>query len=152
MLKYIVKRLLQMIPMLLVLTLVVFFMVRLIPGDPVTMMLGQGAGKEAIAAETARLGLDKPLWEQYLIWMGNLFHGDFGTSIFTHKPVLYEIQTRYPTTLTLAVGATVVTTPCKVNLHLGVHAQGAGGADDALVQPGDVVHAAPAVGGAGLLA
>ena len=76
MLKYIVKRLLQMIPMLLVLTLVVFFMVRLIPGDPVTMMLGQGAGKEAIAAETARLGLDKPLWEQYLIWMGNLFLND----------------------------------------------------------------------------
>lgn len=110
MLKYIVKRVLQMIPMLLVLSLVVFFMVRLIPGDPVTMMLGQGAGKEAIAAETARLGLDKPLWQQYFIWMGNLFHGDFGTSIFTHKPVLYEIQNRYPTTLTLAVGATILST------------------------------------------
>lgn len=110
MLKYIVKRILQMIPMLLVLSLVVFFMVRLIPGDPVTMMLGQGAGKEAIAAETARLGLDKPLWQQYFIWMGNLFHGDFGTSIFTHKPVLYEIQNRYPTTLTLAVGATILST------------------------------------------
>ena len=94
--------------MLIVLTLVVFFMVRLIPGDPVTMMLGQGAGKEAIAAETARLGLDKPLWEQYFIWMKNLLHGDFGTSIFTHKGVLYEIAHRYPNTLKLAVGATDV--------------------------------------------
>lgn len=110
MLKYVVKRFLQMIPMLIVLTLVVFFMVRLIPGDPVTMMLGQGAGKEAIAAETARLGLDKPLWEQYFIWMKNLLHGDFGTSIFTHKGVLYEIAHRYPNTLKLAVGATVFST------------------------------------------
>lgn len=110
MLKYVVKRFLQMIPMLIVLTLVVFFMVRLIPGDPVTMMLGQGAGKEAIAAETARLGLDKPLWEQYFIWMKNLLHGDFGTSIFTHKGVLYEIAHRYPNTLKLAVGATIFST------------------------------------------
>jgi ABC-type dipeptide/oligopeptide/nickel transport system permease component len=110
MLKYIVKRILQMIPMLLILTLVVFFMVRLIPGDPVTMSLGMGAGKEAIAAETARLGLDKPIWEQYFIWMGNLVKGDFGTSIFTHKSVLYEITKRFPVTVRLAVGATVVST------------------------------------------
>lgn len=56
MLKYIVKRILQMIPMMIILSIVVFCMVRLIPGDPVTMSLGMGAGKEAIAAETARLG------------------------------------------------------------------------------------------------
>lgn len=69
MLKYIVKRILQMIPMMIILSIVVFCMVRLIPGDPVTMSLGMGAGKEAIAAETARLGLDKPLWQQYFIWV-----------------------------------------------------------------------------------
>lgn len=95
MLKYIVKRILQMIPMMIILSIVVFCMVRLIPGDPVTMSLGMGAGKEAIAAETARLGLDKPLWQQYFIWVKNLFHGDFGTSISTHKAVLYEIGRRY---------------------------------------------------------
>ena len=67
MLKYIVKRILQMIPMMIILSIVVFCMVRLIPGDPVTMSLGMGAGKEAIAAETARLGLDKPLWQQYTL-------------------------------------------------------------------------------------
>ena len=60
MLKYIVKRILQMIPMMIILSIVVFCMVRLIPGDPVTMSLGMGAGKKAIAAETARLGLDLP--------------------------------------------------------------------------------------------
>ena len=76
MLKYIVKRILQMIPMMIILSIVVFCMVRLIPGDPVTMSLGMGAGKEAIAAETARLGLDKPLWQQYFIWVKNLFHLD----------------------------------------------------------------------------
>lgn len=110
MLKYIVKRILQMIPMMIILSIVVFCMVRLIPGDPVTMSLGMGAGKEAIAAETARLGLDKPLWQQYFIWVKNLFHGDFGTSISTHKAVLYEIGRRYPNTIKLAIGATIVST------------------------------------------
>ncbi len=110
MLKYITKRVLQMIPMMIILSIVVFCMVRLIPGDPVTMSLGMGAGKEAIAAETARLGLDKPIWQQYFIWVQNIFNGDLGTSISTHKPVLYEIGSRYPTTMKLALGATVVST------------------------------------------
>lgn len=110
MLKYITKRVLQMIPMMIILSIVVFCMVRLIPGDPVTMSLGMGAGKEAIAAETARLGLDKPIWQQYFIWVQNIFHGDLGTSISTHKAVLYEIGARYPTTMKLALGATVVST------------------------------------------
>lgn len=106
--KYILKRFLEMLLMLFVLSIIVFLMVRLIPGDPVTMMLGQGAGAEAIAAERARLGLDKSFVEQYLIWISNVFHGDFGTSITTHKAVLYEIVRRYPVTITLAVGSTIV--------------------------------------------
>lgn len=110
MLKYIIKRILQMIPMLLILSVIVFLMVRLIPGDPVTMMLGQGAGQKAIAAERARLGLDKSLLEQYLIWMKNVLRGDLGTSISTHKPVMTELVNRYPTTIKLAVGATIVST------------------------------------------
>lgn len=118
MLKYIVKRILQMIPMMIILSIVVFCMVRLIPGDPVTMSLGMGAGKEAIAAETARLGLDKPLWQQYFIWVKNLFHGDFGTSISTHKAVLYEIGRRYPNTIKLAIGATIVSTVLGVSFGI----------------------------------
>lgn len=108
MVKYVIKRLLQMIAMLFALSIIVFLMVRLIPGDPVTMMLGQGAGAEAIAAERARLGLDYPLPQQYVMWLTNVFHGDFGTSITTHKDVMYEICRRYPLTITLAVGSTVV--------------------------------------------
>ena len=61
--KYILKRILQMIPMLLALSIVVFVMVRLIPGDPVTVSLGLGATQEARVAETIRLGLDKPIWQ-----------------------------------------------------------------------------------------
>ncbi len=110
MVKYVIKRMLQMLVMLFALSIIVFLMVRLIPGDPVTMMLGQGAGAEAIAAERERLGLDYPLYQQYFIWLSNVLHGDFGTSITTHKDVLYEISRRYPLTLTLAVGSTVLST------------------------------------------
>lgn len=110
MVKYVIKRLLQMLVMLFALSVIVFLMVRLIPGDPVTMMLGQGAGAQAIAAERARLGLDKSFLEQYLIWVTNLIHGDLGTSITTHKAVLYEVSRRYPVTITLAVGSTILST------------------------------------------
>ncbi len=110
MIKFIGKRVLQMIPMLLILTAVVFFMIHLIPGDPVTMALGQGAGKSVIEAERVRLGLDQPLYVQYAKFLGNLLHGDLGKSISTHKPVMQEILRRYPATLALAVGSTLVST------------------------------------------
>lgn len=108
MFRYVLKRFLQMLVMLFALSVIVFLMVRLIPGDPVTMMLGHGAGAEAIAAERARLGLDYSLPQQYVMWLGNVFHGDFGTSITTHKPVMFEIARRYPLTITLAVGSTII--------------------------------------------
>ena len=108
--KYILKRILQMIPMLLALSIVVFVMVRLIPGDPVTVSLGLGATQEARVAETIRLGLDKPIWQQYFVWLGNVLRGDLGTSIFTHKPVWYEITHRFPTTFKLAVLSTLFST------------------------------------------
>lgn len=110
MIKFIGKRILQMIPMLFILSVVVFFMIHLIPGDPVTMALGQGAGKTVIEAERVRLGLDQPLYVQYIKFMVNLFHGDLGKSISTHKPVIQEILRRYPATLTLAAGSTLVST------------------------------------------
>lgn len=110
MVKYVIKRLLQMLVMLFALSIIVFLMVRLIPGDPVTMMLGQGAGAAAIAAERERLGLDYPLVQQYVMWLGNVFQGDFGTSITTHKDVMFEISRRYPLTLTLAIGSTILST------------------------------------------
>ena len=86
--KYIVKRILQVIPMLFILSLIVFMMVRLIPGDPVDMMLGMDIPKDTKEYERERLGLNDPLYIQYFRFVGNALHGDLGTSIFSGKPVV----------------------------------------------------------------
>lgn len=108
MLKYMVKRILQMIPLLIALSIIVFFLIRLIPGDPVTAMLGPGVEPHNIEYERERLGLNDPIIVQYGRWVNDIFHGDMGTSITTKKPVVYEIGRRLPTTLILAVGGTVI--------------------------------------------
>ena len=108
MFRYILKRLLQLIPMLLILSLIVFFMVRMIPGDPVKNMLGIDVPQEMVEVERERLGLNDPLPQQYLRFMKELFHGDLGTSIVTGKPVWEELMSRYPNTLILAFGGIVV--------------------------------------------
>lgn len=108
MLRYIFKRLLQLIPMLLILSLIVFFMVRMIPGDPVKNMLGIDVPQEMVEVERERLGLNDPLPQQYIRFMAELFHGDLGTSIVSGKPVWDELMSRYPNTLILAFGGIVV--------------------------------------------
>jgi ABC-type dipeptide/oligopeptide/nickel transport system permease component len=107
-LKYAVTRLLQLIPLLFVLTLVVFILMRLIPGDPVTIMLGHGAPPDAVAVERVRLGLDQPFYAQYLLFLKNLLKGDMGVSLSTGNTVASELVRRFPYTLTLALGGTVV--------------------------------------------
>ena len=118
MLKYIVKRLLQMNPMLLILSVIVFLMVRLIPGDPVDIMLGFDVPKDTKEIERERLGLNDPLWEQYVRFLGDILHGDLGTSIFSGKPVMEELANRFPKTLVLAVGGTFV--GAAVGILLGI--------------------------------
>ena len=108
MLKYTLKRLFQLVIMLLILTIVVFAIVRVIPGDPASAMLGPSATHAQILAERERLGLNDPLWVQYERFMSELFHGDLGTSIDTKKPVAYELGRRFPYTIQLALGATLV--------------------------------------------
>lgn len=108
MLKYAVQRILQLIPMLLVLSIVTFLIIHMIPGDPVSNMLGPDVPPEMVETERARLGLDQPLHIQYFNYMKNLFQGDMGTSIVTGKPVVQELIKRYPPTLILAVGGTAV--------------------------------------------
>jgi peptide/nickel transport system permease protein len=88
MLQFILKRILLAIPTLLLVAIFVFLLVRMIPGDPALLLLGDGADASAIAAAHARLGLDQPLVWQFLIWLGHLFQGDLGESIVTHEPVL----------------------------------------------------------------
>ncbi len=86
--KYIARRLLIGIPMLLGLTLIVFSMMHLIPGDPAEVILAQsGARPEAVARLRSQLGLDLPLPVQYVRYLGGLLRGDLGTSLFTYRPV-----------------------------------------------------------------
>ena len=107
MLGYTIKRILQVIPVLLIISFICFMMIRLVPGDPVANMLGVNASKEASAAQRAELGLDKPLLTQYGDFLVKALQGDLGKSITTRRPVIDEIAQRYPATLKLALGATV---------------------------------------------
>ncbi len=113
MLRYTLNRFLLMIPTLLGVAILVFFLLRLMPGDPVaTMLLGDAGGAnispEVIVAERARLGLDKPLYVQFFKWMGGVLQGDFGYSMWTGKPVIYEIGIRLELSLQVAVMATIL--------------------------------------------
>jgi len=113
MLRFILHRFLLMIPTLLGVAVLVFFLLRMMPGDPVaTMLLGDGGGgnisPEALVAERARLGLDQPLYVQFFKWLWGVAHGDFGFSMWTGKPVTYEIAIRLELSLQVAVMATVL--------------------------------------------
>ena len=112
MLKYTIKRLLQLIPTLIVVSFIVFGMVRLIPGDPITLLYGLsesgGADEEYLDYMRDQYGLNDPLVVQYANWVGKIFKGDLGTSLYTHKPIITELANRYKNTLILAVGGTVV--------------------------------------------
>jgi len=109
--KYIVKRLLLMIPTLLGVAVLIFFLMRVVPGDIVELRFaGESAfaQKENLDKERARLGLDRPLWEQFLTWMLGIVRLDFGTSMWTGAPILEEIKLRAALSFQLAVMATII--------------------------------------------
>ena len=108
MLKFILARLVGTLPVLLFLSVAIFLMLHLTPGDPVKLMLGEDATPETTTALRRDLGLDQPLPVQYLRWLGNLLRGDLGNSIRTHQPVVEAIVSRLPVTLELAFLALVV--------------------------------------------
>ena len=87
---------------------IVFVVIRVVPGNPIAMMLPPGATPEDIARLTALYGLDKPLVAQFWIWLGGVLHGDFGTSITSRQPVLSLVLGRLPATLELSVMALVI--------------------------------------------
>ncbi|WP_209427332.1 ABC transporter permease [Pararhodobacter sp. SW119] len=99
---YILKRLVSAIPVLLGITVIVFLIMALIPGDPATAILGSYATPENVDRLNRHLGLDRPLWQQYFVWVGNLLQGDFGRSFALNRPVLDEILDRFGATLVLA--------------------------------------------------
>ena len=99
---YILKRLVSAIPVLLGITIIVFLIMSLIPGDPATAILGSYATPENVEKLNQDLGLDKPMVQRYGIWLGNMLTGDFGRSYSLNRPVLDEILERFNATLILA--------------------------------------------------
>jgi peptide/nickel transport system permease protein len=120
MLKYIAKRFLLMIPTLLGVAVLTFFLLRVVPGDVVEARYVGGQGQfvdvKGMAEERARLGLDKPLWRQFLEWMWGLVRFDLGLSMWTGAPILEEIKLRFALSLQLALMATVVATVLAIPL------------------------------------
>lgn len=103
MFQYLCRRVISIVPVLFLLTLIVFSMLYLIPGDPVEMMLGAEADPRAVAALRNELGLNHPLYEQYLVWLGRVLQGDLGRSFRTNEPVAEAVMKRLPVTLELTI-------------------------------------------------
>ncbi|MDT5154464.1 MAG: peptide/nickel transport system permease protein [Mycobacterium sp.] len=138
-LSYILRRLVSLIPVLLGISLVVFFLIRLIPGDPAATLLGSHATPQAVAALRAQLGLDQPLWSQYLTFMGHLLQGNLGYSFVYDGSVSSLISTSLPVTIWLLVSGTVFTLVIAVPLAVLAAARRGGTADN-------IIRAVPVVG------
>ncbi len=115
---YILRRLGLAIPTLLGVTLIIFFMVRLIPGDPARVIAGIQASEEEVARLRVELGLTRPIYAQYAIFLGRLVRGDLGTSAVTRAPVTEEIATRLRATVMLAISSVALAT--VVGLAAGI--------------------------------
>jgi peptide/nickel transport system permease protein len=109
--KYLIKRFLLMLPTLFGVALVTFVLIRVIPGDVVELRYSGDSGsvsQEIIDRERARIGLDKPIWQQFLTWMAGVVRLDFGTSMWTGAPIWEEIKLRFALSLQVAIMATIV--------------------------------------------
>ena len=101
--KYVLKRLLMLIPVIIGVSFLVFFIMSLSPGDPARTILGETAPIEAVEALREELGLNDPVLKRYVDYMGGLLHGDMGTSYKSNRPVFDEIMGRFPATLKLSL-------------------------------------------------
>ncbi|MDP3047535.1 MAG: ABC transporter permease [Chloroflexota bacterium] len=108
MLRYILRRLVYMIPILFGVSVVVFLILHLVPGDPAVLVAGPDATLEDIALARSRLGLDRPLPVQYISWLGNLLQGDLGRSARTHRPVIQDLGQTVPATVELTLAAITI--------------------------------------------
>jgi peptide/nickel transport system permease protein len=106
--QYVARRLLALIPILLGVSIVVFLMMRLVPGDPARQALGAEATGDEVQLLRHQWGLDQPLPIQYIYWLGRAVQGDFGRSTVSRVPVTHEIFTRLPATLELAVASMLI--------------------------------------------
>jgi peptide/nickel transport system permease protein len=125
MLAYILRRLLQTIPVMLVVAVFIFLMLRLTPSDPAAIIAGDNATAEQVAQIRSQLGLDQPMLQQFVIWIGKVLRGDFGESFFFKKTVAELIGERIEPTLSLAFFTIVIAVLVAVPLGvLAAHRQG----------------------------
>jgi len=110
MLRYVIRRLLLLIPILFGVSILIFFWVRLLPGGPAESLLGERATPELVAAYRERYGLDEPIYKQYIKYVEATVQGDFGVSVASHRKVTDEIKLRFPATIELAIGAMLFAT------------------------------------------
>jgi peptide/nickel transport system permease protein len=116
---YVLKRIMAFIPTVFIVVTVIFFLTRVVPGDPAWVLVGHQLATEEKVAEVRReLGLDKPILTQYLIWLPRAIQGDFGSSIFFKQPVIQVISEKFPVTLSLAGLSLLVTV--VVGVPLGI--------------------------------
>lgn len=118
MLRYTLKRIVGVLPTLIIVVTFVFFFVRMIPGDPARLVAGEQATLDAVEAVRVQLGLDKPIHIQYLKYVGGLLRGDLGMSLRTKRPVLTEVAARYGNTMALTFASLIWST--IVGVILGV--------------------------------
>ena len=116
--QYVLKRLLLVVPTLLLVSVIVFSLTRLIPGDVVVLMFEEKAYAEDLEALRAKLGLNRPIYIQYGIWLGRLARGDLGESLWTRRPVLEELARRLP--ISAELGAMAITFGLCLALPIGV--------------------------------
>jgi peptide/nickel transport system permease protein len=116
--RFILRRLLLLIPTLLGIIFIVFFVTSLTPGSPGRIILGPNAKQVEVDAINQELGFDKPFYARFVDYVANVLKGDLGTTYFTKKPVINEIMSRFPVTLNLAFYSLIVS--CLIGIPLGV--------------------------------
>lgn len=131
-LTYVLQRLVALLPVLFGITLIVFFMIHLVPGDPARTLLGIRATDESVAALHTAFGLDKPIWQQYLDFLGRLVQGNLGRSFFYDTDVSGLVAGRLPATLWLLVAATVLSLLISVPLAVLAASRRGGAVDQAI--------------------
>jgi peptide/nickel transport system permease protein/glutathione transport system permease protein len=126
MLLFVARRILAAVPTLVAVLTLVFVIVRIVPGDPALVILGDQATPEAAAALRTRLGLDRPMWEQYASFIGNALMGDFGVSLVTGRPILAEVAAVLPHTVDLTIAAMIfgVVVGVPVGIWAALHRNG----------------------------
>src|ERR1700730_3119237 len=118
-LRFLAQRFLYLVLQLLGVVTITFFLVHLLPGNPAEALAGQGASPAAVAAISHQLGFDKPLPQQYVIYVNNVLHGQFGNSIYTGQTVLKDLQQRIPATLELVTLSMLI--GVVVGIPLGIY-------------------------------